>query len=76
MSFNWLSDAELDPHPPFTWLTACCFDLAVRAVVRNAEIIPPDFRLVPGSLVVSNPFAIATFRCSPPRCAGVAGCAC
>jgi len=54
MSFNWLSDAELDPHPPFTWLTACCFDLAMRAVVRNAEIIPPDFRLVPGSLVVSN----------------------
>jgi hypothetical protein len=54
MSFNWLSDAELDPHPPFTWLTACCFDLAVRAVVRNAEIIPPDFRLEPGTLVVSN----------------------
>ena len=54
MSFNWLSDAELDPHPPFTWLTACCFDLAVRAVVRNAEIIPPDFRVAPGTLVVSN----------------------
>jgi len=54
MSFNWLSDAELDPHPPFTWLTACCFDLAVRALVRNAEIIPPDFRLQPGTLVVSN----------------------
>ena len=54
MSFNWLSDAELDPHPPFTWLTAFCFDLAVRAVVRNAEIIPADFRLEPGTLVVSN----------------------
>jgi 1-acyl-sn-glycerol-3-phosphate acyltransferase len=54
MSFDWLSDAELDPHPPFTWLTACCFDLAVRAVVRNAELIPPDFRLEPGTLVVSN----------------------
>jgi hypothetical protein len=54
MSFNWLSDAELDPHPPFTWLTACCFDLAVRALVRNAQIIPPDFRLEPGTLVVSN----------------------
>ena len=54
MSFNWLSDAELDPHPPFTWLTACCFDLAVRAVVRNAEIIPPNFRVAPGTLVVSN----------------------
>src|SRR5579862_28248 len=54
MSFNWLSDAELDPHPPFTWLAACCFDLAVRAVVRTAELIPPDFRLEPGTLVVSN----------------------
>jgi hypothetical protein len=54
MSFNWLSDAELDPHPPFTWLTACCFDLAVRAVVRNAELIPPDFHLERGTLVVSN----------------------
>ena len=54
MSFDWLSDAELDPHPPFTWLTAFCFDLAVRAVVRNAELIPPDFRLEPGTLVVSN----------------------
>ena len=54
MPFNWLSDAELDPHPPFTWLTACCFDLAVHALVRNAEIIPPDFRLEPGTLVVSN----------------------
>ena len=60
MSFNWLSDAELDPHPPFTWLTACCFDLAVRAVVRNAELIPPDFHLEPGTLVlrVEGPAAI------------------
>ncbi len=54
MSFNWLSDAELDPHPPFTWLTVCCFELALRALIRNVEVIPPDFRVEPGTLVVSN----------------------
>jgi len=52
--FKWLPDAELDPHPRLTWLTECCFDLTVMALYRKEEILPADYRLDPGTLVVSN----------------------
>lgn len=54
MTFRWLPDAELDPHPCRTWIGACCFDLVVTALYRLRLIYPPDYQLVPGMLVVSN----------------------
>ncbi len=54
MSFKWLPDADRDPHPRLTWLTECCFDLAISTLYRKEEILPPDYHLHPGTLVVSN----------------------
>lgn len=54
MTFRWLPDAELDPHPRLTWLTECGFDLAVLALYRKVELLPENYRLDPGTLVVSN----------------------
>ncbi|HEX5314603.1 MAG TPA: 1-acyl-sn-glycerol-3-phosphate acyltransferase [Gammaproteobacteria bacterium] len=54
MTFPWLPDAALDPHPRLTWFTECCFDLAVLAFYRKEEILPPDYGLAPGTLIVSN----------------------
>lgn len=54
MRFRWLPDAELDPHPRRTWLAECGFDLTVLALFRKEEILPPDYRLDPGTFVVSN----------------------
>ncbi|HEX5314085.1 MAG TPA: 1-acyl-sn-glycerol-3-phosphate acyltransferase [Gammaproteobacteria bacterium] len=54
MTFKWLPDAALDPHPRLTWFTECCFDLTVLAFYRKEEILPPDYGLAPGTLVVSN----------------------
>jgi len=53
-SFDWLPDADLDPHPRLTWLTECAFDLTVDALYRKEEILPGDFALKPGTLLVSN----------------------
>lgn len=52
--FRWLPDAALDPHPRWTWFVACCVDLAMAALYRIQAIYPPDYRLEPGTLVVSN----------------------
>lgn len=54
MAFDWLADAELDPHPRRTWFAACCFDLVVSRLYRIEPIYPPDYTLAPGTLVVSN----------------------
>ncbi len=54
MSFSWLPDATLDPHPRLTWLVECGFDFTVRVLYNKEEILPPDYRLEPGTLVVSN----------------------
>ncbi|MGH8128733.1 MAG: hypothetical protein ACRETC_10305, partial [Gammaproteobacteria bacterium] len=53
-SFDWLPDAELDPHPRLTWLTECAFDLTVDALYEKEEILPVDYALAPGTLIVSN----------------------
>jgi len=52
--FAWLPDARLDPHPRRTWLVECAFDLALHALFRRVEIVPRDYALEPGTLVVSN----------------------
>ncbi|MGH8274327.1 MAG: lysophospholipid acyltransferase family protein [Gammaproteobacteria bacterium] len=54
MTFSWLPDAERDPHPRLTWFTECCFDWTISALFRKEEMLPPDYRLEPGTLVVSN----------------------
>lgn len=53
-SFDWLPDAGLDPHPRLTWLTECAFDLTVDALYHKEEILPADYALAPGTLIVSN----------------------
>lgn len=54
MSFRGIPDAELDPHPRLTWLIEMGFDLCVRLLYRKQEVWPEDYRLEPGTLVVSN----------------------
>lgn len=53
-SFEWLPDADLDPHPRLTWLVECAFDLCVDALYHKEEILPADYKLAPGTLIVSN----------------------
>lgn len=53
-AIHWLPDAELDPHPRWTWFATCCFDLGLAAVYRIQAIYPPGYRLRPGTLVISN----------------------
>ncbi|MDN5864762.1 MAG: 1-acyl-sn-glycerol-3-phosphate acyltransferase, partial [Gammaproteobacteria bacterium] len=54
MTFGWIPDADRDPHPRRTWLAECGFDLTVLALFRKEEMLPDDYRLEPGTLVVSN----------------------
>lgn len=53
-TFDWLPDADLDPHPRLTWLIECAFDVAVNALYRKEEILPDGYALEPGTLLVSN----------------------
>lgn len=53
-SFDWLPDADLDPHPRLTWLTECAFDVTVDALYNKEEILPENYALDPGTLIVSN----------------------
>ncbi len=52
--FDWLPDADRDPHPRLTWLTECAFDIVVDTFYEKEEIIPEDYRLEDGTLIVSN----------------------
>lgn len=54
MHFDWLPDAERDPHPRLTWLAECAFDLTVDTLYRKEEIVPDGYQLEDGTLVVSN----------------------
>ena len=54
MTFKWLPDAELDPHPRLAWLIECAFDLVINTFYRKEEMLPPGYRLEPGTLIVSN----------------------
>ncbi len=52
--FDWLPDADRDPHPRLTWLAECAFDVAVDALYEKEEIIPEGYKLDGGTLIVSN----------------------
>ncbi|MGH8428427.1 MAG: hypothetical protein ACRES7_10680 [Gammaproteobacteria bacterium] len=54
MTFKWLPDAEFDPHPRLAWLIECGFDLVVSTLYRKEKMLPPGYRLEPGTLIVSN----------------------
>lgn len=54
MAFSWLPGSEHYTHPRFSWLIACGFDVFIDALYRKEEMLPPDFRLRPGTLIVSN----------------------
>lgn len=52
--FDWLPDADRDPHPRLTWLTECAFDVVVDAFYEKEEIVPEGYKLEDGTLIVSN----------------------
>jgi 1-acyl-sn-glycerol-3-phosphate acyltransferase len=54
MAFSWLPGSEHYTHPRFSWLIACGFDVFINAAYRREVILPPGFRLHPGTLIVSN----------------------
>lgn len=54
MTVNLLPDPAHYPHPLFSWFAACCFDFAVGNLYRFERMIPRGYRLLPGTLVVSN----------------------
>ncbi len=54
MAFSWLPGSEHYTHPRLSWMIACGFDVFIDAVYRKEEMLPPGFRLQPGTLIVSN----------------------
>ena len=54
MAFDWLPDPEAYEHPRLSWLIECGFELMVWALYRREKLLPPDFRLHAGTLIVSN----------------------
>lgn len=52
--FDWLPDADRDPHPRLTWLTECAFDVVIAAFYEKEETIPEGYKLGDGTLIVSN----------------------
>lgn len=45
---------DADPHPVASWLMRMAGDLYIGAVYRREVLLPPDFRLLPGTLIASN----------------------
>ncbi|MGH8213037.1 MAG: hypothetical protein ACREPP_07420 [Rhodanobacteraceae bacterium] len=54
MAFDWLPDPEAYEHPRLSWLIECGFELTVWALYRRERLLPADFRLHAGTLIVSN----------------------
>lgn len=54
MAFRGIPDADLDPHPWLTWLIEMGFDICVGLLYRKQEVWPENFKLEPGTLIVSN----------------------
>ncbi|HJU26261.1 MAG TPA: hypothetical protein VJ722_06280 [Rhodanobacteraceae bacterium] len=54
MAFDWLPDPDAYEHPRLSWLIECGFEVAVRVLYRSEKVLPPDFRLHAGTLIVSN----------------------
>ncbi|HEY3521326.1 MAG TPA: hypothetical protein VGK80_09825 [Rhodanobacteraceae bacterium] len=54
MAFDWLPDPEAYEHPRLSWLIECGFELTVWALYRREKLLPRDFRLHAGTLIVSN----------------------
>lgn len=52
--FDWLPDADRDPHPRLTWLTECAFDVVVDTFYEKEEILPEGYKLEDGTLIISN----------------------
>ncbi|SRR5579885_378937 len=54
MAFDWLPDPEAYEHPRLSWLIECGFEVTVWALYRREDLLPADFRLHAGTLIVSN----------------------
>lgn len=49
-----LPDPAVDAHPLASWLLKMGFDLTIEALYRREILMPPDFRMAPGTLIASN----------------------
>src|SRR5581483_5115851 len=54
MAFDWLPDPEAYDHPRLSWLIEGGFEITVWALYRRENLLPRDFRLHGGTLIVSN----------------------
>lgn len=54
MVFRGIPDAKRDRHPYLAWLFECGFEFTVISVYRREVHFPPDYRLPPGTVVISN----------------------
>lgn len=54
MVFRGIPDPERHRHPWLAWLFECGFDFTVISAYRREVRYPPDFRLPPGTVVISN----------------------
>lgn len=50
----WTPLADTEAHPVGSWLLQMGFDLWIRMVYDREILMPPDFKLAPGSLIASN----------------------
>jgi 1-acyl-sn-glycerol-3-phosphate acyltransferase len=54
MAFDWLPDPEAYEHPRLSWLIEFGFELTIWSLYRAEKLLPRDFRLHAGTLIVSN----------------------
>lgn len=54
MVFRGIPDAERNRHPYLAWLFELGFDFTVISAYRREAHFPPDYRLPPGTIVISN----------------------
>ncbi|MDE1887382.1 MAG: hypothetical protein KGI32_04520 [Gammaproteobacteria bacterium] len=54
MTFRGVPDADRHRHPWLAWLFQCGFDFTVISTYHREVQLPPDFRLPPGTVVISN----------------------
>ncbi len=54
MAFSWLPDATRYPHSRLAWLAESGVELVVISLYKREAILPPDFHIEDGSIIVSN----------------------
>ncbi|HET7267606.1 MAG TPA: hypothetical protein VFJ15_05805 [Oleiagrimonas sp.] len=54
MAFRWLPDSEQYVHPRLSWLLQYAFDVVLHRMFRVDHDLPADFKLRPGTMIISN----------------------